>query len=115
MGHINPYWPYMNYQFSSCVTVATSTSGFLKSFLVFVCVGMCACVCVCACVCACMCVCVHACMCMCVCMHVCVCACMCVCVCPYPRGLITSHVKGICNNQIRQFYSFSISSYDTCH
>ena len=29
---------------------------------------------------------------------------VCVCVCPPPRPLITSHVKGMRNNQIRQFY-----------
>ena len=34
---------------------------------------------------------------------------VCVCVCPPPRPLIKSHVKGTCNNQIRQFYGFSMS------
>ena len=29
-----------------------------------------------------------------------------------PRPLITSHVKGIYNNWIRQFYGFSVSLYD---
>ena len=31
---------------------------------------------------------------------------VCVCVCLPLRALITSHVKGMCNNQIRQFYGF---------
>ena len=35
-----------------------------------------------------------------------------VCMCLLPRVLITSHMKGIRNNQIRQFYGFSISLYD---
>ena len=34
-------------------------------------------------------------------------------VCPFPRALITSHVKGTLNSQIMEFYGFSISLYDT--
>ena len=34
-----------------------------------------------------------------------------VCVCPPLRALITSYVKGMDNNQIRQFYGFPISLY----
>ena len=34
---------------------------------------------------------------------------VCVCVCPPPRALTTSHLKGMHNNQIRQFYSLSVS------
>ena len=48
--------------------------------------------------------------------RVCVCvrACACVCVCGLTlRAVITSHVKGMRNNQIRQFYSFSVSLYNT--
>ena len=37
----------------------------------------------------------------------------CVCVCPPPRPLITSHVKGMRNNWIMKFYSYSVSLYDT--
>ena len=32
-----------------------------------------------------------------------------------PRALITSHVKSMHNNQIKQFYSLFISLYDVCH
>ena len=39
---------------------------------------------------------------------------VCVCVCPPPRALITSHMKGVHNNQIRQFYKLSNSLYDFC-
>ena len=39
---------------------------------------------------------------------------MCVCVCSPPRVLITSHVKGMRNDRIRQFYGPSVS-YDCCH
>ena len=38
-----------------------------------------------------------------------VCLCMCVCVCLSPRTLITCHMKHMHNNQIKQFYGFSIS------
>ena len=39
----------------------------------------------------------------------------CVYVCPPPRVLITSHVKHMCNNWIKEFYGFSVSLYyDTC-
>ena len=33
---------------------------------------------------------------------------VCVCVCPPPRPLITSHMKGTCNNWIIKFYSYSL-------
>ena len=40
---------------------------------------------------------------------------LCVCMCLPLRPLITSHVKHMLNNQIKQFYGFSICLYDTCH
>ena len=48
-----------------------------------------------------------------VCLCVCVSVCVCVCVSPPPRLLITSHVKGTCNNRIIKIYGYSISLYDT--
>ena len=39
--------------------------------------------------------------------------CVCVCVCLPLRALITIHMKGILNNWIMKFYSFSVSLYDT--
>ena len=38
--------------------------------------------------------------------------CVYVCVTLPPRPLITSHMKGMCNNWIMKFYGFSISLYD---
>ena len=38
-----------------------------------------------------------------------------VCVCPPPREFIISHMNSMHNNQIRRFYGFSISLYDSCH
>ena len=37
--------------------------------------------------------------------------CLRMCVCPSPRVLITSHLKHMRNNHIKQFYGFSVSIY----
>ena len=39
---------------------------------------------------------------------------VCVRVCPPPRPLITSHVKGMRNKRVRQFYGPSVSLYHSC-